>query len=255
MTQSAYETLMSGIMDIGKTLLISGAEIYRVEDTITRLISAYGGTSSEVTAVPSHIITSASFEGREYTLTRRVDQTETDLELLDRINSLSRRLCSEKPAPEQIHKLLEEAINCKTYQNWQRSMIYALTSFGFALFFGGNWIDATVSAAIAGSLFWVRKLITQNGGNRVLVALFCSAYAALLTKLFVRMGLGNDADKIIIGIVMVLIPGIEMVNGFRDFSKGDIQAGLMHLAEALFLGVIIAVGAAGMFMLLDSVGI
>ena len=112
-----------------------------------------------------------------------------------------------------------------------------------------------MSAFIAGSLYWIRRLIIRGGGNRVLVALFCSAYAALLTKLLMLIGLGADADKIIIGVVMVLIPGVEMVNGFRDFSIGDIQAGLMHLAEALFLAVIIAVGAAGMFMLLGEIGV
>ena len=134
-------------------------------------------------------------------------------------------------------------------------MSYVLTSAGFALFFGGSGLDALLSAVIAGSLYWVRKVIIRNGGNRVLVALFCSAYAALLARLLVLPGLGADADKIIIGVVMVLIPGVEMVNGFRDFSGGDIQAGLMHVAEALFLGVMIAVGAAGMFMLLYGIGL
>ena len=255
MTRQDYETLMSAIMDIGKTMLVCGAEIYRVEDTISRLVAAYSGTSSEVTAVPSHIVTSATFEGNEYTLTRRIDKTETDLELLDRVNDLSRRICREKPEPSSIRQLLETVKNRKGYASLQFSGIFALTSAAFTLFFGGDWYDSLVSAFIAGSLYWVRKLIIENGGNRVLVSLFCASYAAFLTKLLMHFGLGSDADKIIIGVVMVLIPGVEMVNGFRDFSIGDIQAGLMHLAEALFLGVIIAVGAAGMFMLMDGIGL
>ena len=254
MTERDYETLMSAIMDIGKTMLVSGAEIYRVEDTVIRLIRAYGGISWQVTAVPSHIIASATFDGREYTMTRRIEQNETDLELLHRVNDLSRHICREKPAPEKLGAMLEEAQNRKRFTSWQMSAIYALTSCAFTLFFGGGALDAAISVAIAGSLFWVRRLIIRNGGNRVLVALFCSAYSALLTKLIMLTGIGADADMITIGVVMVLIPGVEMVNGFRDFSVGDIQAGLMHLAEALFLGVIIAVGAAGMFMLMDSFG-
>ena len=80
MTVRDCEILMSAVMDLGKTMLVSGAEIYRVEDTITRLIRAYDGSASEVVAVPSHIISSATFDGREYTLVRRIEQTETDLE-------------------------------------------------------------------------------------------------------------------------------------------------------------------------------
>ena len=255
MTRESSEALMSAIMDIGKTMLVSGAEIYRVEDTIKRLVYAYGGSFGEVVAVPSHIITTACFDNREYTLLRRIERTDTDLELLDRVNDLSRRICRDKPAPETLAGLLADAKNTKNYLPWQQSAIYALTSFGFALFFGGSFLDASLSALIAGSLYWVRCLIIKNGGNRVLVALFCSAYGALMTKLMLLSGFHGDADKIIIGVVMVLIPGVEMVNGFRDFSVGDIQAGLMHLAEALFLGVIIAVGAAGMFLLLQEIGI
>ncbi|MBQ3667744.1 MAG: threonine/serine exporter family protein [Clostridia bacterium] len=255
MTQNEYERLMTAIMDMGKTMLTCGAEIYRVEDTITRLIKAYGGTSWQVNAVPSHILASATFDGREYSLMRRIDQSETDLELLHRVNDLSRRICSEKPSPERIQQMLEKARNGKKYTDIQLSLIYALTGGMFTMFFGGIWRDALVSAFTSGSLYWVRRLILKNGGNRVFVALLCSAYAALLTKLLVYAGIGMDADKIIIGIVMVLIPGVEMLNGLRDFSVGDIQAGLMHLGEALFLGVIIAAGAAGMLMLVGSFGV
>ena len=254
MTQNEYESLMSSAMDIGKLMEISGAEIYRVEDTITRIIGAYGGTC-QVTAVPSHILATAAFEGREYTLTRRIDHTDTDLELLHRLNELSRSVCRDKPSPDEIPSLISKAEKAKKYSDWQLCLIYGFTSAMFTMFFGGIWIDAIVSGVIAFGLYWLRKLIIKGGGNKVFVALLCSAYAALMTKLLVFAGIGEDADKIIIGVVMVLIPGVEMLNGFRDFSVGDIQAGLMHSAEALFLAVTIAVGAAGMFMLAGSFGI
>ncbi len=254
MTQLDCETLMSAVLDMGKLMLVSGAEVYRVEDTMIRLLKAYGSVSWQVTAVPSHILVSAAFDGREYTLTRRIDNNDTDLELLHRLNDLSRRLCRETPRPDQIGALINAAKAHKTYTDVQFSAIYAFTSAMFTLFFGGGFADAVISALIACGLYWLKKLISVNGGNRVFVALLCSAYSALLAKIFVHVGLGRDADKIIIGVVMVLIPGIEMVNGFRDFIAGDIQAGLMHLAEALFLGVIIAVGSAGMFMLASILG-
>ena len=255
MTENENELLMSSIMDIGKLMLVSGAEIYRVEDTIIRLIKAYGGSAWQVTAVPSHIIASARFGDRELTYTRRVDTTQTDLELLDRINALSRRICSEKPEAGKLAAMLESARSGKHFTDVQLSAIYAFTSAAFTLFFGGGWIDTLISAVIAGSLYYVRKLIAKSGGNRIFVALFCSAYSAFLAKLLCNVGLGADPDKVIIGVVMVLIPGVELVNGFRDFSAGDIQAGIMHMGEALFLGVMIAVGAAGMFMLAGSMGL
>ena len=70
-----------------------------------------------------------------------------------------------------------------------------------------------------------------------------------------RLGLGRDADKIIIGVVMLLVPGVELLNGFRDFISGDIQAAVMHISEALFLGIVLALGAAGMLTVAGKIGL
>ena len=90
------------------------------------------------------------------------------------------------------------------------------------------------------------------GGNIVFQDIFCAGVSALLAVTFTRLGFGHDADKIIIGNVMLLIPGVELVNGMRDFITGDIQAGTMHIAEALFLAIAIAVGAAGVLTLMGG---
>ena len=87
------------------------------------------------------------------------------------------------------------------------------------------------------------------------VVLLGGAFTAFAAAVCVRLGLGRDADKIIIGVVMLLVPGIELLNGFRDFISGDIQAGVMHISEALFLGIILALGAAGMLTVAGKIGL
>ena len=252
MTQNDFGLVMSAALDMGKILLVAGAEIYRTEDTIKRIVSAYGGAGAQINAVPSHIIANAVFEGREYTLMRRIKYTDTDVEILDRLNALSRRICAETPAPKALAGMIKQATDVKKYTAVQMSFIYAFVSAAFTLFFAGGPADAAVSAFTGGTLYWLMQLIKRTGGNRVFVDLLGSAYSAFMAVTLTRIGIGYDADKVIIGVVMVLIPGIEMLNGSRDFIAGDIQAGLMHLAEALFLAIIIAVGAAGMFALMGT---
>ncbi len=250
-----FEALMTQILDIGKSMLIAGAEIYRVEDTITRLLAAYGGTQTQVNAVPSNIVVTASFEGREYTLSRRITCTETDMELLDRLNALSRRICAEKPTADEIELLARKAGAGPKYKPYQNALIYALTSSSFTLFFGGGAAEAAASAVIGFALFWLRSVIVRTGGNKVFVALLCSAFAALMATLTGTLGFVSEADKVIIGVVMLLIPGVQLLNGIRDLISGDIQAGIMHISEALFLALVIATGAAGMSMLAKQMGL
>ena len=255
MTSEKYEALLTVALDIGRNMLVCGAEIYRVEDSFTRIVTAYGGENVHVNAVPSHIIAGVTFEGREYTGTRRISATSTDMELLDKLNALSRRICAEKPDSEEIRSQLNSFKNLKKYTDAERSLHYALTSGAFTLFFGGGALDAAISALIGGSLVWLIRLITKLGGNKVFVALIGSAFSAFLAKVGVHFGFGTDTDKIIIGVIMVLIPGVELLNGIRDFVSGDIQAGIMHISEAIFLAVTIAVGAAGMLMLAARLGL
>ncbi len=249
---SDCEELFSTILDIGESMLVSGAEVCRVEDSIIRLVRAYGGSCIHVYCIPSHIVVTAAFDGREITHTRRVMATYTNLEALNRLNDLARRLCREKLPPNEIRPLLTAAANPPKFGFFAKILIYALISFCFALFFGGSYADAYTSALVGVALFFAMLLSKRVGGNELFTDIFSSAVSAFLAVMAQRMGIANDADKVIIGNIMLLIPGVELVNGMRDFIAGDIQTGIIHVIEAAILAVGIAVGAAGVLTLMGG---
>ena len=37
-----FQLILAGILDLGETMLVSGAEVNRVEDTVQRIAKAYG---------------------------------------------------------------------------------------------------------------------------------------------------------------------------------------------------------------------
>ena len=246
------EAIFQTILDIGVTMLKSGGEVYRVEDTICRLIRAYGGENPHVFAIPSHIVATAEMGGRELTSSRRLMAPSINLETLDRVNDLARRVCRETPDAKAMRARLEAVEATPTYTLWQKMFIYALVAFSFTRFFGGNLADAIASALIGVVMLFCARLSHTLRGNTLFNDILSAAVAAALAVTSVRLGLAADADKIIIGNVMLLIPGVELVNGMRDFIAGDIQAGLMHVAEALFLAIGIAVGAAGVLTILGG---
>jgi uncharacterized membrane protein YjjP (DUF1212 family) len=49
-------------------------------------------------------------------------------------------------------------------------------------------------------------------------------------------------DKIIIGDIMLLIPGIALTNSIKDIFVGDTISGIMRLAESLLWAGAIACG-------------
>lgn len=148
--------------------------------------------------------------------------------------------------------MIDEAMSMKKYNHFWKSVTFALVSSSFALFFGGSFMDAVSSAVIGVVLYGAMNAIRAVGGNVIFVNIICAAISALLALTSVKLGIAQDADKIIIGNVMLLIPGVELVNGMRDFIAGDVQAGIMHITEALFLAICIAIGAAGVLTLIGG---
>ena len=93
-------------------------------------------------------------------------------------------------------------------------------------------------------LFWVVRGLRGLKVGEVFALLGGAATAAAGALLLAGMGLGVQLDKVVIGNIMLLIPGLELTNGMRDLFSGDVLAGLLHIGEAIFLAMVIALGAA-----------
>ena len=61
------------------------------------------------------------------------------------------------------------------------------------------------------------------------------------------------ADKVLIGISMLLIPGIMLTNSIRDILLGDIISGSLRLVEAILMAATIALGIMAAIWLLGGI--
>lgn len=243
MSREEAEKYLYCAMSIGEQLLVSGAEVGRVEDTIKRICMAYGAARVDVFSITSSIVTTVY--GKEFTSctqTRRVTGMANDLHKLDELNRLSREICKEKPEAEEIKKRLEKIKEGPHYSYWQLVFIYALVSGSFSVFFGGNWGDMAASAAIGVLLKFFETFIKKSSVNGLITALLCSTAGGFLANFAVLFGIGSHADLISIGNIMLFIPGLAFTNSLRDMFSGDTITGLIRFMESVLLAIIIALG-------------
>ena len=237
------EELLSCALDIGEQMLISGAEVGRVESSIRFICSAYGCRRTDVFTITSSIVvTIEDADGQHCTQTRRITQSRTDLERLHKLNDLSRQICAQTPDYAHIQQQLQTICAKKPYPLWLEALGSALIAFSFALFFGGSWADGLVASALCFCLrlcifFLQASHLNQIFVNIVASFLMCSAAMGLT-----RMGLGDDVNKIIIGNIMLLIPGIALTNSIRDLICGDIMTGILRFFDAALVAAAIAAG-------------
>ncbi len=242
---SGPQTVLAGILDIGELLLTSGAEVMRVEDTITRLCMVYGFVKVDVFTITSSIVlTVTAADGEIFTQTRRIRARDTDLGRVERVNALSRQLCQAPLPAEELRQAVQQVRNGPAYPEQVRFWMYALTAGVFSVFFGGNVWDAAAAAVAGAFLFLILKSGQRLRLNSILLHMLCSALTALLIVGLTRLGLGQNPDKIIIGNIMLLIPGLALTASLRDMINGDTISGLLGFCEATLKALAIAIGFA-----------
>lgn len=237
------EQLISCALDIGEHMLLSGAEVGRVETSIKLICTAYGCSRTDVFTITSSIVVSiVSKEGVHLTQSRRIFGGRTDLSRLDRLNSLSREICKRTPEYAYVETQIQRICSCKPFPLWFEALASALIAGSFALFFGGSWPDGLVACVLGAGIRYCTWLLQKAGMNQIFVNAVTSFLLSFCAISLVRMGLGRDANQIIIGNIMLLIPGIALTNSLRDMISGDIMSGMLRLFDAILVAASIAAG-------------
>ena len=239
-------------MDVGERMVLSGAEVHRVEGAVERMCLALGAHRVDVFIIITCMITTVYDEqGNAYTQTRRITSTGTDIERLHLLNALSRRICKEKLSCEAIQTELAQIDKCRAYPFWMELIACALIAGSFTLFFGGTWLESIASFFVGAVVKLVLYLTERWLKNKFFTKFVSTFVASTLAFLAVAVGITNDVDKIIIGNIMFLIPGIGFTNALRDLFTGDNVAGLIRTIESVLMALAIA---AGYFVCVCTIG-
>ena len=239
-----YNTLLALSTDLGYGLLESGAEIYRVEESIQRLLLAYGVPQADPFVIPNCIIVSfVTPEGTAMTQVRRMPSHGTDVDLLERYNDLCRRLCRETPPLPQATEALAQIRQTRRFYSLPTLLaVYFTATAAFSLFFGGGLRDALCGGLCGLSVGLALHAMTALHANLFFKSMLGSALCAFLALALTALGLGEHPQIITIAAFMALVPGIIFTNAIRDVMAGDMVAGLSKIADALLTGVAVALG-------------
>lgn len=229
--------------DIGEQMLLSGGEVHRVEDSVTRMCRAMGAVRVDCFIITSSIVVTVTNSSDEtFTVTRRITGADTDFTKLSKLNDLSRRISKGNIKLEDIRKEYAKIISAKPYSFWVEFITYAFIAGAFTLFFGGNITQFLVSFLIGGLTRFAVYFSDITIKNTIFAKFLSSFFVTSMAYLAIKLGISASADEIIIGNIMLLIPGLGFTNALRDLFVGDSIAGILRSIEAMLSAVGIAAG-------------
>ena len=235
-------------------LALSGAETFRIEETMRRIIGAYG-IECQAFAIPNCVMVSLeAANGKPLMVMKRVGFHGNDLEAVEKLNALSRRICAETPAPEVAAQWLKETLaERRTYSVAAYYLGNFLGAAGFCPVFGGTMRDSLWAGLMGLIIGFVTRQMDRWETNpffSTITAAFAMAVPAYLAAGF---HLIDYVDAVIIGSLMILVPGLLITNSMRDIIYGDTNSGINRIVQVLLSALAIAMGTAAAWQVTSGV--
>lgn len=236
----------------GEIMLISGAEIYRVENTIDHMLRKAGRETAEAIVFSTGIFASLNDSTIEaITVARRVTIRSTNLYRIYLVNDISRRFCEEQITVYEAYEKLKEIKNIVQYHRRVKDIGVMGVAVFFTLLLGGSAKDCLAAAVTGAVLAGAMEVSAKIRLNDFCANGFCAFLLAFITLLIGKWVIpGINSDMIIIGAIMPLVPGVIFTTAIRDTLNGDYASGAARILEAAVIALSIAVGvgaAMGLF--------
>ena len=249
-----YNTLLDLATDLGHNLAMNGAETFRVEESVVLVLQSYG-LEAEAFSIPNCLIVSLrTTDGKPMTRMRRVGLHGTDLDSVERFSNLSRRICAAHPQPETAVQWLKETrASCRQHSFPFYLLGHFIGAFGFSIFFGSNLLDsfwAGILGIVVGLVSHVMNKLRANTFFSTIVSAFAMALPAYALAAF---GVIYNADTVIIGTLMILVPGLLFTNAMRDIIYGDTNSGVNRIVQVFLIAAAIALGTATAWQTISSI--
>lgn len=250
-----YNTLLELATGIGYRLAMCGAETFRVEESILRLMESYG-IEAEAFAIPNCLTVSIKTpDGLSLTKMRRIGHHGNDLDSVERYSNLSRKICTQHPEPETAVLWLREAdANRKYYGMGIHLFGNFLGACGFAIFYGSSFLDsllAGICGTVVGCIGLFMDRLKANLFFRTIIAAFLMS---LLAYSLASYNIVQNADTVIIGTLMILVPGLLFTNAMRDIIYGDTNSGINRIVQVFLIALAIALGTASAWNVVAFLG-
>ena len=227
----------------GRIMLKNGAETYRVEDTVERIcISRKDIEFVDAFVIPTGIFISVEYKGEVMTSLKRIKVISRDLNKIDLVNEFSRQFVSTNMSIEDGLNELKNIEKSNAYNPIIKSLFGSLASAFFSIMSGGNYLDFISTYLVSFIMLFILSKISRFKLTFFINNFIGALLASLFSYLSVKIGLGQHLDKIIIGSIVCLVPGVAMTTSIRDTISGDYLSGLSRGMEAIFAALSIAFG-------------
>ncbi|MDY4500379.1 threonine/serine exporter family protein [Lactobacillus johnsonii] len=233
-SQEYATEVLDTCLKAGRLMLEGGSETYRVEDTMLRIARNAGIVGARCFTTTTGIF--MSIGKHSYTQLTQVKKRNINLELVDRVNELSREFATKKITLDELQNGLKQiSISIPTFPVWLQIIGASIVSPTLMVLFMDDydWIDFPAAAVIGGLSYGVYLAIKHYTSVRFLSEMLTAIFMGMITICTCNIFPNLMVDNILIGSLMPLVPGVAITNALRDLFDGDLLSGIARATESI----------------------
>jgi uncharacterized membrane protein YjjP (DUF1212 family) len=242
-TISEPKQLGALLLDIGISLLNSGASCSRIRIAMTRVASVYDYVPHVSIGPKSVSLTLNNKNGITiFTGTRSTPAQGVNFKIISGIGKLTWTIFERKLS---IQELRDELNRLQVPSHYPRIIILffvALAGAAFCYTFGGNAIEMLITFGATFCGLFVKQQLTKYSVNQYMCTYVAALVASLFAGAFHVAGLSLNPVSAFSTCVLFLIPGVPLINCFTDLIDGNILNGVVRGVNALMTALAIAFG-------------
>lgn len=243
MTREELRDVIDLSLWAGQLLLQHGAETARVEETVHRLGTGLGCNWMDILVSPNALVVT-THSGQEFrTKLRRVMSIGVDMNILAQVSDLSYRVNNGELERHSLRRELERIDGLpRQYNRWLVVLMVGLACAAFSKLFGGDWAVFLVTFLAAACAMYTRQELTRLYFNPLLITAATAFVAGLVASSAALFKLSPQPQTAIAAAVLLLVPGVPLINAAEDLIKGHMVTGIIRGITGMLLSLAIALG-------------
>ena len=239
--------------ELGKQMIVSGANIERVDMCIERICHAYGLHDVTCANLTTRISISAKNEKKDYAHRQTdVPPQVFNLERLKKLNNLSYFVSENTPDVTTLYDLLH-GVKTNDFPWWVIMIGYLVAMAGLGRIFAAGWAELLIIELNTLLLFGISKVLTKVHINKTITNFISMLLCSLIAIFFYSIGFAQNFYIVVITNAFFLIPGIQMVNCSRNILCGNEMNGVIDLLKILLEICAIVAGFAAAYAITNGI--
>lgn len=246
--------ILNFCVNLSRQMVLAGANLERVHLAIEFICRAYGLKDVSIFLLSTHVSVSAFDEFGNYAIRQAsIPPAGIHLERLKSLNQLSYKVAEITPNTKLLDKMLERSLQVRDYSDLIVLLGRVSAMSCLCFIFGGGILEFLTVAGVTAFVHFVMKFFEKSGLDRILVDALTTWCATVAAIIFILVGLQSNLAVVMITVLMLMIPGVPLVNAMRNlFCNYEIN-GILQMFKIVIETLALAMGMFVAFAMFENV--